>query len=223
MAGTVIVSNESLVDAAMDQNILDDFISNSETEIIGRTSPIVRRSEVELSVDSDLTESFIEMHFSNHESRSDKIISEEVASPPLGFLNDCTKELNIESVVSKLTSGLLMTVVPEEERLRKQLNDIIQSQNVLIEAIGHENFKFRDAQLLKEVSDIMDRAKVYQVKLTNIKKDMMSLHEKTSQLKRRALKLQQRKQKEALQKEQQRDEELEKEKKLTAKVVLRKS
>lgn len=29
----------------------------------------------------------------------------------------------------------------------------------------------------------MDRAKVYQVKLTNIKKDMMSLHEKTSQLK----------------------------------------
>lgn len=42
-----------------------------------------------------------------------------------------------------------------------------QSQNVLIEAIGHENFKFRDAQLLKEVSDIVGIDVLYMQYSTN--------------------------------------------------------
>ncbi|KAF6128991.1 biogenesis of lysosomal organelles complex 1 subunit 6 [Phyllostomus discolor] len=64
-------------------------------------------------------------------------------------------------------------------------------------------------------------AKHYHTKLVNIRKEMLMLHEKTSKLKKRALKLQQKRQKEELEREQQREKEFEREKQLTAKPAKR--
>lgn len=160
-------------------------------------------------------------------SRSGSVIHEESTSPTtdndfkiISTSDHCTSE---GMVIDKLTLGFLMNLLPEQESTKKQLNDIIQSQNVLIETVQQENTTFRDCHTIKEVAAIMDKAKIYQSKLINIKKEMMSLHEKTSHLKKRSLKLQQQKQKEALHREHARDEELEKEKKLTAKVVIKKN
>lgn len=143
--------------------------------------------------------------------------------PALDISTPTSEGSNNDALIDKLASGILTAVLPEQAHLKKQLNDITHSQSVLIETIEHENSKFEEIQVIREVAAIMDKARLYQLKLMNVKKEMMSLHEKTSQLKRRALKLQQQKQREALTKEQKRDEELEKEKKLMAKVVLRKT
>lgn len=143
--------------------------------------------------------------------------------PALDISNPTSEESKNDALIDKLASGILTAVLPEHANVKKQLGDITHSQSVLIETIEHENAKFQEIQVIREVAAIMDKARLYQLKLVNIKKEMMSLHEKTNQLKRRALKLQQQKQKEALTKEQRRDEELEKEKKLMAKVVLRKT
>lgn len=64
-------------------------------------------------------------------------------------------------------------------------------------------------------------AKHYHAKLVNIRKEMLMLHEKTSKLKKRALKLQQKRQREELEREQQREREFEREKQLTAKPAKR--
>lgn len=72
-----------------------------------------------------------------------------------------------------------------------------------------------------DINALFTEAKHYHAKLVNIRKEMLMLHEKTSKLKKRALKLQQKRQKEELEREQQREKEFEREKQLTAKPAKR--
>jgi signal transduction histidine kinase len=121
--------------------------------------------------------------------------------------------------INKLAYGVVNSLLPDLSRSKKLLSDVTESQRVLIETLQQENAKFAECQVLQEVMETMNRAKLYHGKLVNIKKEMLLLHEKTAQLKRRALRLQQQKQMEALDAEQRRERELEKERALMARDV----
>nr|XP_042701617.1 biogenesis of lysosome-related organelles complex 1 subunit 6 isoform X3 [Chrysemys picta bellii] len=95
------------------------------------------------------------------------------------------------------------------------------NQVVLLDTLEQEISKFRECNSILDINALFSEAKHYHSKLVNIRKEMMMLHEKTSKLKKRALKLQQKKQKEELEREQQREKELEREKQLTAKPARR--
>ncbi|XP_056428198.1 biogenesis of lysosome-related organelles complex 1 subunit 6 isoform X1 [Hyla sarda] len=96
-----------------------------------------------------------------------------------------------------------------------------QNQVVLLDTLEQEISKFRECNSILDINALFSEAKYYHNKLVNIRKEMILLHEKTSKLKKRALKLQQKKQEENLKQEQQRERELEREKQLTAKPAKR--
>ena len=75
--------------------------------------------------------------------------------------------------------------------------------------------------MVRELSSKSAQIKVYHEKLLGIRRTMESLHERSSRLKRRALRLQMEKQKEALAKETAKDMERDREKKLVAKTDFR--
>lgn len=128
-----------------------------------------------------------------------------------------------EDVVNKLASGVVDSCQPDLVKSKKLLTDVTESQLILIETLQQENAKFTESQAIEEVTRTMERARQYHAKLVNIKKEMCSLHEKSAQLKRRALKIQQQKQTEALHVEQRRERELERERALTARDVSKKA
>jgi len=118
--------------------------------------------------------------------------------------------------LDKLVKGVMSQMQPQYEASQATLRDVCKSQHILIETVQAENAKFDDCSALKEVIQVMEQAKLYHNKLLTIKKDMSMLHEKSAKMKSRALKLQQQKQKEALQKEADRERQLEKERALIA-------
>ncbi|XP_038276275.1 biogenesis of lysosome-related organelles complex 1 subunit 6 isoform X2 [Dermochelys coriacea] len=97
----------------------------------------------------------------------------------------------------------------------------LHNQVVLLDTLEQEISKFKECNSILDINALFSEAKHYHNKLVNIRKEMMMLHEKTSKLKKRALKLQQKRQKEELEREQQREKELEREKQLTAKPARR--
>uniref|UniRef100_A0A8I3Q5I4 Sulfide quinone oxidoreductase n=1 Tax=Canis lupus familiaris TaxID=9615 RepID=A0A8I3Q5I4_CANLF len=99
--------------------------------------------------------------------------------------------------------------------------DAGQNQVVLLDTLEQEISKFKECHSMLDINALFTEAKHYHAKLVNIRKEMLMLHEKTSKLKKRALKLQQKRQKEELEREQQREKEFEREKQLTAKLAKR--
>ncbi|CAG5119848.1 unnamed protein product, partial [Candidula unifasciata] len=93
------------------------------------------------------------------------------------------------------------------------------SQSVLIETVQQEISKFTDCQAITDLKDTMTKARLYHSKLLRLRKEMTDLHEKSKRLKKRALKLQQQKQKEELTRAHNLEKELEKERMLTARVA----
>nr|KAF6391365.1 biogenesis of lysosomal organelles complex 1 subunit 6 [Pipistrellus kuhlii] len=96
-----------------------------------------------------------------------------------------------------------------------------QNQVVLLDTLEQEISKFKECHSMLDINALFTEAKHYHAKLVNVRKEMLMLHEKTSKLKKRALKLQQKRQKEELEREQQREKEFEREKQLTAKPAKR--
>lgn len=126
-----------------------------------------------------------------------------------------------KEAVDKLTEGLLSHYLPELQNSKRALQELTQNQLVLLDTLDQEVTKFRDCNALLDLNSLFSEAKVYHNKLVNIRKEMIMLHEKTTKLKKRSLKLQQQKQKEALEKELQREKELERERQLIAKPAKR--
>ncbi|XP_041459995.1 biogenesis of lysosome-related organelles complex 1 subunit 6-like [Lytechinus variegatus] len=122
-----------------------------------------------------------------------------------------------DTCVDHLTQGLLDAILPHFQKHDESLSELTRNQVLLIETLQQENRKFSENKVVDDLTKMMFEAKVYQGKLTAIKKEMTSLHEKSSKLKKKALKLQQQKMKENLEKEQQREREIEEDRKLTAK------
>lgn len=141
------------------------------------------------------------------------------ASPDEGVVEDLP--LIDEKAVEQLTEGLISHYLPDLQRSKLALQELTQNQVVLLETLEQEISKFKECNSILDINALFSEAKHYHNKLVNIRNEMMMLHEKTSKLKKRALKLQQKRQKEELEREQQREKELEREKQLTAKPAKR--
>lgn len=126
-----------------------------------------------------------------------------------------------KQAVEKLTSGLISYYLPELQHSKQALQELTQNQGILLDTLDQEITKFRECNSLIDMHTLFTEAKFYHNKLVSIRKDMMMLHEKTTKLKKRALKLQQQRHKEVLEKEQQREKELERERQLIAKPAKR--
>ncbi|KAG8575613.1 hypothetical protein GDO81_009613 [Engystomops pustulosus] len=123
--------------------------------------------------------------------------------------------------VEQLSDGLISHYLPNLQNSKLALQELTQNQVVLLDTLEQEISKFRECNSILDINALFSEAKYYHNKLVNIRKEMILLHEKTSKLKKRALKLQQKKQEENLKQEQQRERELEREKQLTAKPAKR--
>lgn len=125
------------------------------------------------------------------------------------------------SAVEQMSEGLVSHYLPNLQNSKLALQELTQNQVVLLDTLEQEISKFRECNSILDINTLFSEAKYYHTKLVNIRKEMILLHEKTSKLKKRALKLQQKKQEENLKQEQQRERELEREKQLTAKPAKR--
>ncbi|XP_049469537.1 biogenesis of lysosome-related organelles complex 1 subunit 6 isoform X1 [Panthera uncia] len=139
-------------------------------------------------------------------------------SPDEGLLEDLAVE---DKAVEQLAEGLLSHYLPDLQRSKQALQELTQNQVVLLDTLEQEISKFKECHSMLDINALFTEAKHYHAKLVNIRKEMLMLHEKTSKLKKRALKLQQKRQKEELEREQQREKEFEREKQLTAKPAKR--
>nr|XP_025977026.1 biogenesis of lysosome-related organelles complex 1 subunit 6 isoform X1 [Dromaius novaehollandiae] len=146
-------------------------------------------------------------------------LSSSDASPDEGVVEDMP--MIDEKAVEQLTEGLISHYLPDLQRSKLALKELTQNQVVLLETLEQEISKFKECNSILDIDALFSEAKHYHNKLVNIRDEMMMLHEKTSKLKKRALKLQQKRQKEELEREQQREKELEREKQLTAKPARR--
>ncbi|KAL4239410.1 biogenesis of lysosome-related organelles complex 1 subunit 6 [Mactra antiquata] len=170
----------------------------------------------------------------NVEESSSQSVNEEnqssgdSAEPPANSDNECKNEEteepddNIEvdsAAIEKLTLATLEMFLPNLQKAKGSLNELLHNQEVLIETVQQENSKFSDSTALKQMLELMQEAKRYHTKLVNLKREMNALTEKSAKLKRRAVKIQQQKQKEELTRADQIDRERERERMLTAKVA----
>jgi uncharacterized protein (DUF342 family) len=73
---------------------------------------------------------------------------------------------------------------------------------MLLDQIHNENLNLSETQHSNDLTEMFNRIEVYQAKLTNIKKEMKNLHDKSVKLKKRALKIQQFKEKQEYIKQQ---------------------
>ncbi|XP_004687893.1 PREDICTED: biogenesis of lysosome-related organelles complex 1 subunit 6 [Condylura cristata] len=144
-------------------------------------------------------------------------------SPDEGLIEDLTVEDKTveDKAVEQLAEGLLSHYLPDLQRSKQALQELTQNQVILLDTLEQEISKFKECHSMLDINALFTEAKHYHAKLVNIRKEMLMLHEKTSKLKKRALKLQQKRQKEELEREQQREKELEREKQLTAKPAKR--
>ncbi|PSN52988.1 Biogenesis of lysosome-related organelles complex 1 subunit 6 [Blattella germanica] len=108
-----------------------------------------------------------------------------------------------ESLSSKLAEGLLSLYEPDLKRVKQQLDELTKKQGTLVSQLQEENARFNNIQTSDDLQQMFITVKLYQSKLIAIKKEMAHLHDRATKLKKRALKLQQAKQKQALQRESQ--------------------
>ncbi|CAH1775182.1 unnamed protein product [Owenia fusiformis] len=122
-----------------------------------------------------------------------------------------------EVTLNALTLGCLSHFLPDVQKAKSILHELTENQRTLLLSITQENKRCQDCDSMTELTVIMAKCKQYHSKLINIKKDMLMLIEKSIKLKKRSIRLQQQKQKDALQREHQREKELERERQLIAK------
>lgn len=142
----------------------------------------------------------------------------DVAPEVVNKCDDIKPAVSLEEC-NLLVSGILSYHVDDLRKMSSHLNELTRNQGIVTETLQQENTRFTEALKLFNLDDLFSRAKLYHTKLQQIKKDMVLVHERSTKLKKRALRLHQQKQKEALLKEQQRDRELERDKQLAPKLA----
>lgn len=159
-------------------------------------------------------------HHNEHNQQSEDLGSEQDPEAPPDPVNE-ERVLIDRRAVDRLTEGLLSHYLPDLQNSKRVLQELTQNQVILLDTLDQEVTKFRDCNALLDLNALFTEAKIYHNKLVSIRKEMIMLHEKTTKLKKKALKLQQQKQKDLLEKEQLRERELERERQLTAKPAKR--
>ncbi|OAD55706.1 Pallidin [Eufriesea mexicana] len=128
--------------------------------------------------------------------------------------------MDFKDAVKKLAEGFLNQYQVQWEQTEKKLDEVRNKQETLLNQMQIENKKFQNVFDDVKLNEMFQTIKVSQSKLILMKKEMASIHERTFRLKKRALKLQQMIQKEALNREQQREQEIRREQELIGKPVL---
>ncbi|XP_059485508.1 biogenesis of lysosome-related organelles complex 1 subunit 6-like [Neocloeon triangulifer] len=113
-----------------------------------------------------------------------------------------------------LGTAVLNIYEPSLTKVRQQLAEASTKQHLLIEQLQCENERLELGQSEYNLQETFAKVKVYHAKLVSIKKDMAMLHEKSTKLKKRANRLQEHCQKQALQKELDKDRQMQRELKL---------
>ncbi|KAG6794627.1 biogenesis of lysosome-related organelles complex 1 subunit 6 [Apis mellifera caucasica] len=129
-------------------------------------------------------------------------------------------ELDFKEAVKKLAEGFLNQYQVQWEQTEKKLDEVKNKQETLLNQMQIENKKFQDVFDDIKLNDMFQTIKISQNKLILMKKEMASIHERTFKLKKRALRLQQIIQKEALNREQQREQEIRREQELIGKPMI---
>lgn len=99
------------------------------------------------------------------------------------------------SSVSNLSRGLMSLYSTPMVNVEKQLKELTSKQEFLITQIHNENLKLSEVQYSPEIQETFVKLKAYHSKLLNLKKDMKLIYDRSSKLKKRALRLQQVKEK----------------------------
>ncbi|XP_012289256.1 biogenesis of lysosome-related organelles complex 1 subunit 6-like [Orussus abietinus] len=129
-------------------------------------------------------------------------------------------DIDFSKAAQDLAEGLLAVYSPPLEQIKKELHELTEKQETLLSQMRIENKKLQDTLDNVQLNELFSMIKIYQVKLTAIKKEMTAIHERTFRLKKRALRLQHIKQKEALSREQHREQEIRREQELIGKATL---
>ncbi|XP_063905874.1 biogenesis of lysosome-related organelles complex 1 subunit 6-like [Zophobas morio] len=93
--------------------------------------------------------------------------------------------------VTPLTNGLLKTYGPSLTQVKNALSELTEKESTLLEQVHSENLALAESQHSDDLHTMFAKIETYQTKLVNIKKEMKHLHDKSVKLKKRALKLQQ--------------------------------
>ncbi|XP_078035921.1 biogenesis of lysosomal organelles complex 1 subunit pallidin [Augochlora pura] len=134
--------------------------------------------------------------------------------------DSCGVQPNVSEAAKKLTEGFLSICKLPMEEAQKEINEILVIQQDYLKRVQEENKKLQQTADDGDLNKMFETVKAYQRKLTLMKKEMASIHDRTSKLKKRALRLQEIKQKEALNREQQREQEIRREQDLIGKPVI---
>nr|CAH0098963.1 unnamed protein product [Daphnia galeata] len=125
------------------------------------------------------------------------------------------------SSINQLASALLENHEPKFLATEDSLQELTASQNILMGQVFKQSDRLSEAIKHTQVYEMVIQTKTYQNKLLSLQKEMFDLSERSQKIKKRALKLQQSKQHEALLREQAKDRELEREKQLIARPAKR--
>ncbi|XP_002741133.1 biogenesis of lysosome-related organelles complex 1 subunit 6-like [Saccoglossus kowalevskii] len=185
---------------------------------------IQKNSDLSSSVVNDTTPK--EETVAAKELNSQESVQSELPEASIEIGNDAVATITLQELENtiqfnpqakdKLTQGVVQAFLPQMQSTRQLLSELTRNQGTLLETLQQENAKFNECDSMKELVDLFAAAKRYHLKLVAVKKEMVNLHEKSTKLRRRALKLQNEKMKENLKKEQQKERELEHERQLTA-------
>ncbi|XP_018564494.1 biogenesis of lysosome-related organelles complex 1 subunit 6 [Anoplophora glabripennis] len=94
------------------------------------------------------------------------------------------------SSVNNLSGGLITLHSVPMVNVGKQLKELTSKQEFLITQIHNENLKLSEVQHSPEIQETFIKIKVYHSKLLNLKKDMKLIYERSLKLKKRAIRLQ---------------------------------
>lgn len=93
--------------------------------------------------------------------------------------------------VEKLSKGLLENYQEPLEKVENHLRELTLEQNKIITQIHNENLALTEHYYSPELQEMIKKLNDYHGKLLNIKKSMKSLHERSTKLKTRALRMEQ--------------------------------
>ncbi|XP_046458145.1 biogenesis of lysosome-related organelles complex 1 subunit 6-like [Daphnia pulex] len=123
--------------------------------------------------------------------------------------------------INNLARALLENHEPKFVAAEDSLQDLTAKQDMLMGQVFRQTDRLSEAIKHTQVYEMVTQTKIYQNKLLSLQKEMADLSERSQKIKKRALKLQQSKQHEALLREQAKDRELEREKQLIARPAKR--
>lgn len=137
-------------------------------------------------------------------------LTDEVISTPPAQFNLRNQDID------KLATGLLAVYEPGLKKLQSQLSELTNKQTSVLQELEIENTRFSKIED-KKLQEMIDMIKEYGNRLQRVKEQMRNITGNVNKLEKRAMKLQQTKQKEALQREHNREAQLTREQELIAK------